>query len=157
MLFTGPSWVGESEKHLGVRSLSPLAPSSREGPPGDSDRVLRAHSAHLTVPGALLHKPGRLPLPQVFPVPVARGHAQKPMELWGKRRHLGVAWGTGAGGLPEEPPAPTYRTTSSLPALLLWHAQERPCQPAPGLPQRWPGDDHAPGEGLVLGRGLLSS
>lgn len=67
------------------RGLSPLVLSSSEGPPGDSDRVLRGHPAHLTLPGALRPKPCLLPLPQVLPAPDPRGGAQEPVELCGRR------------------------------------------------------------------------
>ena len=61
--------------------LSPLVLSSREGPPGDSDGVLRAHPAHLTLPGVPLLKPCLLPIPQILPARGARGVAQEPMDL----------------------------------------------------------------------------
>lgn len=84
----GPGWAVESESLSG--SLSPLVSSSREGPPSDSDRVLRAHAAHLPTPGAQLPKTCLLSLPQVLPVPDACGPAPEPVELWGTRRHRGV-------------------------------------------------------------------
>ena len=61
--------------------LSPLVLSSREGPPGDSDGVLRAHPAHLTWPGALRLKLRLLPVPQALPARGACGVAQEPVDL----------------------------------------------------------------------------
>lgn len=132
--------------------LSSLVSSSREGPPGDSDRVLRAHAARLTTPGSLPPKPCLLSLPQVFSVPDARGDAQKAMALWGTGGIGGWRGGLGLAGC-QMSPSPPLTEPPILPALLLWHAQEeRPCLPAPQLPPRWPDGDPACGEGLGLGR-----
>lgn len=78
--------------------------------------------------------------------------ADMPKSQWSCGVQGGVrGWCEGLGqmGCQTSPSAP-LTDTPLLPALLLWRAQEdRPCQPAPGVPHRWPGRDPACGEGLV--------
>lgn len=137
--------------------LSPLVPSSRERPPGNSDGVLRAHPAHPAVHRALLPKPHLLPLPQVFPVPDASGRGQKTMELWGTRRHQGVAWGTGAEGRQRSPSPHSQNHSSSQLCCCGAHKKEGPVrQPLGCLTDGQEVTLPVVSEGLGLGRGLSS-
>lgn len=84
----------------------------------------------------------------------SRMHVDMPRSKWSCKVQgsvRGGPWGLGQVGC-QRGSSPPFTQPPTLPALLLWHAQERPCLPAPRLPPRWPASDPACGEALGLGR-----